>query len=471
MERIRTDKAELSIPDIQEFIKLYQSEYVPELDKLWRYYQGDNPKIKDKGSPDPNNPDNRTPVPYGRKIITTFAGYAYRPRYITYKSDDEAYLNELYKTFDDTNEHIKTSLHGRNTGIYGVSYELLYIDEGREAKADVKLAVIDPKELILIYDYSLEPKKLFAIRFYPVDMAREKYKIVVYSDKSINYYNGEQSGYGEMKIMPEGEQPNFFERVPVVPYYLNYDAQSLLSPVIPLIDDYDALVSDSINEFDRFAHAYLKLVKMSLSDQVKASSPGVFKSGLALLKQRRVFEQLPDKDAVSFLTKDIPTEYITFMEELIRKQIHVQSHVPDFNDMKGGELSGAAIDRLLFDFENVVSNAEAEFDTALLERIELITGIYKKTGRTAGNWYEVTVSHKRNKPVNLKEFADVSLVMKNAGFSQYSIVDIWPDDVFPDVEAELEREKEERDEAMPDIETIPPAEPTEEPEEDEDGDR
>jgi hypothetical protein len=34
--------------------------------------------------------------------------------------------------------------------------------------------------------------------------------------------------------------------------------------------------------------------------------------------------------------------------------------------------------------------------------------------------------------------------MKNAGFSSYLIADIMPDDIIPDVEAELERQKEDK---------------------------
>lgn len=468
MNLLRTDKEALTIEDIQDYIKMYEEDYKPELDKLWEYYKGKNVKIVEKKAPDPNNPDNRTPVPYGRKIITTFTGYAYRPRYITYKSENEAYLNELIATFNENNEHIKTSLHGRNTGIFGLSYELLYIDESRMKpnQAEVKFTVIDPREIILLHDYSLEPKRKFAIRYYHTD--GDKYKVDVYSDASVQHYDGTLEKYtNKIKLVATGEDANFFGEVPVIPYYLNQEVQSLLDPVIPLLDDYDTLISDSMNEFDRYAHAYLRLVGMSLTDQVKSSSPGVFKNALALLKYRRVFEQLRDKEDVSFLTKDIPTEYISFMAGLVRDQIHIQSHVPDLgSDAFKDGASGVAIQRLMFDFENVCSNAEAEFDTALYERIRMITKIYKKNRRASGTFDEITISHKRNAPLNLKEFADTSLVMKNAGFSQYSIVDLWPDDIFPDVEAELEREREEAEARAPDIEQFQPAE---EDQEDEDG--
>jgi SPP1 family phage portal protein len=465
MNKLRTDKDVLTPDDIIKYIEDYEHSTVPFYDRLWQYYLGKNTTILDKRSPDPNNPDNRTPVSYGRKIITTFTGYAYRPRYITYKSENEAFLNELTITFNENNEHIKTSLNGRNTGIFGLSYELLYIDTSKfTKKPEVKFAIIDPRQMIAIYNYELDDEIVCAIRFYPMD--DENWKVsVFYADKTVNYDMKRDKWKHSSTLSLTSEEPNFFGEVPVIAYYLGQEMQGIIEPVLPLIDDYDNLISGSIIEFDRYANAYLRLVGMSLTDQNKSASPGVFKSALALLKYRRVFEQLKSKDDVTFLTKDIPSDYIRFMTELIKEQIHTQSHVPDLGSsaFKDG-VSGVAIQRLMFDFENVVSNAEAEFDTGLLNRIRLITNFYKINNRADGTFDEITISHKRNAPLNLKEYADTSLTMSQAGLSRESIVEIWPDDVFPDVDEELKRQDADREMAMPDVDTI-----SEEPEV-EDGD-
>lgn len=458
----RTEKEALTKEDIAEYIYNYESVYVPKYTNLLAYYKGKNTKIVSKQAPDPNNPDNRTPVPYGKKIVTTFTGYAYRPRYITYKSDNEAYLKSLQQTFNESNEHIKTSMHGKDTGIYGVSYELLYLGKSKTTtQAEVKMAVIDPREMILIYDYAIEPEKKIAIRFYST--AENAGSVQVYYNDRIEYYNFKRVAMGiKPELVYERTEANFFGEIPVIKFSM-VDEMGVIEPVLPLIDDYDALVSDSMNEFDRFSHAYLRLVGMSLTDQVKSASPGTIKSALQLLKYRRSFEQLKNKEDVSFLTKDIPTDYIKFMTDLVREQIHVQSHVPDLG--KDKEMSGIAVQRLMFDFENVVSSAEAEFDTALYERIRLITKFYNTVNRPAGTFDEITISHKRNAPLNLKEFADTAEVMKRAGFSSYLCADIMPDDIVPDVDEELKRQEEENDMIIPDIEKQPPAQDIEEADE------
>jgi SPP1 family phage portal protein len=146
--------------------------------------------------------------------------------------------------------------------------------------------------------------------------------------------------------------------------------------------------------------------------------------------------------------KDIPKEFIEFMSKSIREQIHIQSHVPDFNYMATGSLSGAAIERLMFDFENLVSSSDADFDVGLLERIRLITIIYKLEGRPIGNNDMITISHKRNIPFNLLEMAQTAVQMKTAGFSSYLIADIMPDDIIPNIQVELARQRKENEEMI-----------------------
>lgn len=514
MQLYRTDKKEFSSAEILTIIKDYEQLEVPRLDKLWSYYQGKNTEIlgrklasdantlksssdsflnESRVSKNKNTPDNLVPVPYGRKIITTFTGYAFRPKYITYKpielrqeleyelhrhstdlsigdviEDDSKIPPELKKKIEDdkkfyvefskncrlNNEHIRTARAGRNVGIFGLSYELLYLDSMMDGKlnmkAEVRYITVDPRELILFYNYDSNPKKVSAIRYYGVTPT--KYFVEVYYPTKIVKYVREKKEDTEWTLKYEGSYPNYFKDIPVVAFYAGDEMLGLIEPVIPLIDAYDVLISDSMNEFDRFAHAYLILKRMSLVDPLKKKEPGAFSAALANLKRYRIFENL-DKDAdVKFLTKDIPHEYIQFMTNLVQKQIHTQSHVPDFAGEKFTGASGIAIQRLLFDFENVCSDIEADFDVALYERMRLIAVIYKELGRANGDWSVINISHKRNSPLNLEEYAKTATLMKQAGFSSYLIADMMPDDVVPDVEEEIARQKLEKEDLFTDVE-------------------
>jgi SPP1 family phage portal protein len=320
-------------------------------------------------------------------------------------------------------------------------------------KAEPRFFSVDPRELILLYDYSSEPRKVMAIRFY--QLTPDHYKVeVYYPDRVETYDRKREENSGKWTLIPVSKEPNFFGEVPVIAYYFGDEMLGIVKPVLPLIDAYDVLISDSLNEYDKFASAYLIMKNFGITDPTKKKEAGMFDSALAALKRKRVFEHVPVDADLSYLTKDIPTAFVQWMSDFVRDQIHVQSHVPDFTGEKMSGASGIAIQRLLFDFENVVSSAEADFDLGLLERIRLITLLYSKAGRMVGSPDMVSISHKRNVPLDLKQFADTALTMKSAGFSRYVVADVMPDDIIPDVEEELERQDNDSKAMMPDIEAM-----------------
>jgi len=453
MDIWKTDKTDLTPEEIERYIERHQHEEVPEMDDMWEYYEGENPYILHRPKTDP---DNRSPFAYGRKIVNTFTGYAYRPGYITYKgreSTDDAYVAQIQEIFDLNHEPIKTERDGRNTAVFGVSYELHYVGRGTTAetlsKALPRFFNVDPRSIILLYDMEPEPNKAMGIRYFPLD--DRHYKVEHYTADAVRVYDRIQNANGKWDYVLTEANANFYSEVPITPFYMGDDPIGLIKPVAKLIDDFDILCSDSMVEFQRFANAYLRIVGMSLGDPT-GDNPKALKAMLARIKSTRIFEQLKAKDDVTFLTKDIPKDFIEFMTSMLRKQIHVQSHVPDFAEMGGGTLSGAAVQRLLFDFENVCSSAEADFDTGLNERISLINTIYGKARKPVSEG--IVIQHKRNIPLNAKDFADTALVMKQAGFSRETIASIIPDDILPDVQEELARQEKEAESMFPSVDEV-----------------
>lgn len=478
MKLQKTFLEHLSSENILDFISDYETKYVPHLDDLWEYYKGKNVKILSRKKPDMNNPDNKIVVSYARKIVNTFTGYGYRPKYISYKPNikktteqieqdeikankiiedpiEKKYVNELQNVYNANNETIKTNRAGRNTAIFGLSYELLYIDsevqpinEELPIRAIPKFFTVDPREMILLYDYSPEPKIKMGIRYYKI--TNNEYKVEVYYKDHTEFYiryREETNGtLNEWKLKPDtiSKAKNYYDGVPIVAYYLGDEKQSLFENVLELIDAYDVLFSDSMNEFDRFAFAYMIMKKFGLTDVNNKKDPVKANAAIQDLKRRRVFEHLSADAEIKFLTKDIPTDFIKYMGEIIREQIHIQSHVPDFTGDKMAGASGIAIQRLMFDFENLVASAEADFDVGLMERIRLITSILKRLNLPVGTIDMVTISHKRNIPLNIQEFAQTANIMNQAGFSRRAIVGIMPEDIIPDVEEELKEEQEEQ---------------------------
>jgi len=306
--------------------------------------------------------------------------------------------------------------------------------------------------MILLYDRQPEPDERFAIYYTRIDDGI--YNVEYYTADGVIVYTRTNNNSGKWEYTIKSEATNFYNKVPVTPYYMNDRSIGLIEPVAPIIDDYDIIVSDSMIEFQRFANAYLRLVGMSIGDPT-GQNPKLLRQILAKIKSSRTFDGLKNKDDVTFLTKDIPKDFIEYMTKLLKDQIHEQSHVPDFTSEKfSGTLSGAAVERMLFDFENIVSSAQADFDIGLYDRIRLITDLMQQTGAPVGDPLEIMINHRRNIPIDEMNAAEVAVALRNAGISMESVVENMPREVVTSVEVELERQQSERDSAYPDIEML-----------------
>jgi hypothetical protein len=115
----------------------------------------------------------------------------------------------------------------------------------------------------------------------------------------------------------------------------------------------------------------------------------------------------------------------------------------------------------MFDFENVISTAEADFDVGLLKRIDRCNDIYKLTNREVIDSSEIIINHKRNTPLNLKEDAETAVLLKNAGFSAWLIADSMPDDLIDDPQVELDRQEDEQSKMLGDVDQFVQEETTE----------
>ena len=412
----------LSIDTIMEILNKYDFERYK---SNWSYYLGENQKILTRRVDEQAAPDNKIAVPYARKIITTVTGYMYKPGLITYSSDEDKYIETLQGIFDENNETIKTSEAGKQTSIQGVGYEVHYTQK-QGSKIMPRFAKLKASEGIPVYNTDIEPE--LTAFLHPYTYGDMEYLDVYYADV-IAYYERRKV---DPVYMPVIEEPHIYGQVPIVVYRNNEEELGDFEHVKSLIDAYDVLMSDSMNEFDRFAWAYLIFKGYQPPTAEEAKS----------IKQRKIFGVDAD-GAVQFLTKDINHAFIMFMAEWIRKEIHKQTHVPDFLDSgkTGDALSGVAIDKLLYDFEFVAATKEALFKEGLYNRIDLINRVLGQ-GRanfgltdSAAGLVEITFT--RNKPDMSAQNAE-TMQKYNGMVSLETLLGKFAPFVT-DVQAELER--------------------------------
>ena len=310
--------------------------------------------------------------------------------------------------------------------IFGLSVELMYLDED----AQIRLKRIDPRQIVLVYDDTLNNDILYGIRYFECEEIESEdhyYRIEVYSMDKIQHY---KSDANLSTLNFEGEEPHYFGFVPIVAFENNEDEIGDFEPVLSLIDAYDKMESDSLDDFDYFVDAYLCLSGLNAD-----------KDDVAAMKENRVILLDENSDA-KWLTKTGSDATVENVKNRLDRDIHKFSKTPDMSDTAfGGNASGVAIKYKTLPMENVVAIKERKFKRGLQRRIELIFNIVALKG-TAFDWRAIDIAFTRNLPSNDTEIAD--MVYKLSGkVSKQTLLSQLP--FVEDVDAEIARLEDEQE--------------------------
>lgn len=347
----RTDKEELSIEDIQKFIKKHKAESIRYI-KLQKYYEGKH-DILDHTSRD-GQPNNKIVNPYPKYITDMLVGY-FVGQPISYTSKEEGgLLDDLQAIFDYSDEQEENLELAKICSIKGKAYELLYRDED----ARIRFNEFGPDQMFVIYDMTISPSIKFAIRYYDVGEGNDKITYAEVYDKEVcTLYKGKDSDLSLEQITP-----HTFKDVPVIEYVNNKEEQGDFEQVITLIDAYNKAQSNTLNDMDQFTDAYLILVNMAGTDSEQIDE----------LKRNRVM-LLDDNGDAKWLIKEINDAWVENYKDRVRRDIHKFSYTPDMQDESfGNNLSGVSIRYKILAMEQIRSNKERKFKKGLQRRIELI---------------------------------------------------------------------------------------------------
>ncbi len=356
MEKLRVifDKR-LTAEQISDIIKDFRQDRLPEIQDREEYSKGNNPSILNRAYP-VGAPTNRLPVPYGRRILSLITGYMFLPGLVTYSSENTGYLEALTEIFDLNEEPMQTYRMGWQTSLHGLGYELLYNEGLREEptlidnlpgylETEPRFAKAEMAETIPVYDFDIIPNLRAFIRFYTV--GDDEHISVYYEDVKEDWVRV----HDQSPMLKVGEQTHGYSAPPLVVYENNEDLIGDFSAVQSLIDAYDVLMSDSLNEFDRFAQAYLVAKGFTITAE-----------DVDKLKHKRAFSLLSKDDSIEFLTKPIEVEFIKYLSEQLRAEIHRGSGIPNLDDFKwGGGTSGETIDKFIYLMELFTGIKEATF--------------------------------------------------------------------------------------------------------------
>lgn len=355
--------------------------------RMFDYYRG-NHDILRRRMQDASKPNNRLCNGYPYLIANAYNGYMFGEP-VSYTAEDEAMQRNITDAFRYNDEQAENSALGLDLAICGVAVEVHYLD----TDANVRFKRVDPVGCIAVRDNSIEENLTELIRYYDVtdvennrtvrhievldSMLREEYRVEV---TGLELISSQPHGYGD---------------VPAVVYRNNADCMGDFEGVISLIDAYNLMQSESINDQEYFTDAYLYLKGLD----------GTNDEDIAAMKTNRVLLLPTDSDA-GFLTKQQSDAVAENIKTRLNNDIHRFSGCPDMTDESFvGNASGVALKYKLLQFENIAGTKEREFKRGLQRRLELLCNIWHTLGRGSFDWRSVQIAFKRALPENLLELS------------------------------------------------------------------
>lgn len=363
--------------------------------KLRDYYDGNHKILSREKRSELSN--NKLVCNHAKYITDTAVGY-FMGDPVKYSGSDGDIepLIELLKKIDSDTQDIDLGLKG---SIFGVSYEFIYINgEGLP-----KLYSPDPRRCFVIYDDTVEEQPIAGVYYYPLydslTNAHKGYSVYVADAVSVRRFRADTGFTPDAEII---EEPHGMGGVPIIEIYNNSGCTGDFEPVISLIDAYNILQSDRVNDKQQFVDAILLLKGTVLGDTDKERS-----EAYTFLKKNGLLEVSADAGA-EWLTRQFDESSVEILRRSLEQDIHKFANVPCMSDESfAGNASGVAMRYKLLGFEQLTKIKERYFREGLKERVKLLCSFLKFTQNVAINPASVTITFTRALPVNEVEKAQV----------------------------------------------------------------
>lgn len=436
---IPREKFDKRAPDkriIRQLISKHIS-LVGDLKKNMAYYQGKHKILEDAKR------ENRLVCNHAKDISDTASSY-FIGNPVTYKSDAD--IKDLTDSLETAGADETDGDNGLDLSIYGLAYEYVYVKENENNLLTKNLS---PENTFMVKDDSIEENELFAVYYYvrkdDSGTGPEHYIATVLTP---NYkYELDIQNNEVPQLTTELPVPHYLGEIPIIEYLNNKLAIGDFELQIPLIDAYNALMSDRITDKEQFIDAILAIYGTLLSDE---DEPGTeeedqnIKKAKERLKKYKVLE-MPDTAKAEYLTRTFDESGVEILKKAIEQDIHKFSHIPCMSDESfGGNVSGVAMEFKLLGMENITKIKTRYYRKGLRKRIRIFCNYLALHGKSvdpAG----ITMTFTRALPKNLLEISQIvanlwGKVSRKTLLSQVPFVD--------DVDEELKALDEETEENL-----------------------
>lgn len=368
-------------------------------------------------------------------------GYSYADTEESLEDTGDAGDNtaEMEQARDEASKHITDFVARSNmfdvdmectkyASICGYTGRLFYID----TDGDERVMVVPPNESIILSKVKDITQPTYGVRYYKVTDIndREMVKAEFYDENNIYFFEG---AAGALHQKAEAK-PHMFGYCPLQGIPNNREMLGDAEKVLALIDAYDRALSDTNNEIDAFANAYMILenVTMSEEEMEKAQASGAiqFFTGGANGK-------------VYFLTKEINDAFIEHHLDRVEENIYRFSKTPNMGDEAFGTASGISLKFKLTGLEAKCGMFEAKMISAGTYMFKLLASAWEKK-QVKIDPLQCIMNFKRNFPLDLLSEAQAVQALKAAGLPDRVAYEIALSCV-DDVEYVMQQKEMERD--------------------------
>ena len=432
------DETALSKELIYKLIQKHTQER-QRLKKLKSYYMGEHAILKHERR-NKNAPNFKTVANHAKDIADTATGY-FMGNAIKYNNTADGDIESLLVAFDGAEIDQVDTQNALNMSIYGRAYEYIYAKEGL---TELDSTSVDPENVFLVYDDSIERKALFAVYYYEIkDDTKDatKYQAEVFTQNLHYHIVLRDSSMGTTRN--EQVEPHNLGQIPIIEYRNNHFAIGDYEQQISLIDAYNSLMGNRVNDKEQAVESILVLYGAQLADNLEDA-----REAMSILAEEGLLE-LPADAKADFLKNALDENATEILRKALKEDIYTFSHVPNLTDESfAGNTSGVAMEFKLLGLEMITKTKEANYKRGLRQRIAIFAH-YLGMQQIALEAHSIVPQFSRGLPKNLLELSQVINNLEGK-VSLRQLISLLPFVEDPDAELEeLEEEKEKNMEHVP----------------------
>lgn len=356
--------------------------------KLNRYYDGEH-KILERALSSESLPNNKIVANHAEYITDMATGYVFGTP-VSYSGDGSEELNNIFIEIDEDSHNNELAL---DLSIFGVGYELLYMNNKEVPYPE--LAVVSPFNSFIVVDSTVKHKPMFGVTYFAkfdIDNNLKGYDVNVYTEINKTHYFFSNLTSESPDIIDIEDY--YFKGIPLIEYKNNKKFKGDFEGVITLIDAYNLLQSDRVNDKEQVVDALLAVIGASLGDDTDEKVETA-----KLLKELKIIELDQGGDA-KWLVKNLNETEIEVLKNSLKDDIHEFSKVPCLTDENFvGNASGVAMKYKLLGFEQLGKTKERYFKQGLRQRLKLMSNIENTRAKNIDS-SQIDITMKRSLPVD-----------------------------------------------------------------------